>query len=98
VQQAGEPVLTWKGKGPAYQVWVRKKDDAEFIQLTDRPTEEPAFTLLGMPPGTYVFRIVTVDPYRTRWKGPVSADIELTLEGPPPGSTAPAAAPKPQTP
>lgn len=92
--QAGEPVLTWKGKGPAYQVWVRKKDDTEFFQLTDRPIEEPAFALLGLPPGTYVFRIVTVDPYRTRWKGPASPDIELTIDAPPP--TAPATpAPKP---
>ncbi len=83
VQQAGEPVLTWKGAGPAYQVWVRKADDAEFFQLTDRPIEEASYALLGLPSGAYVFRIVTVDPYRTRWKGPTSADIELTIEAPP---------------
>ena len=28
-----------------------------------------------------LFRIVTVDPYRPDWKGPVSKDLELTIVG-----------------
>lgn len=78
----GEPVLQWKGRGPGYHVHVRKSDEKEFSQLTDRPIEEPSFPLIGLPPGDYVFRIVTVDPYDPDWRGSTSPDLELRLEPP----------------
>ncbi len=78
----GEPVLQWKGRGPGYHVLARRSDEPEFSQLTDRPIEEPQFALIGLPPGEYVFRIVTVDPYDPDWKGSTSPDLELTLMAP----------------
>ena len=88
--EGGEPVLSWKGRGPAYTILMRREDEKAFSQLTDRPIEETSYALIGLPPGHYVFRILTVDPYRPAWKGPVSKDLELTIEGP---AGAPGAAP-----
>lgn len=79
--EGGEPVLTWKGRGPAYTVLMRRADETEFTQLTDRPIEDNSYPLIGMPPGRYVFRILTVNPFDPSWRGPASRDIELTIEG-----------------
>jgi len=78
-----DPVLSWKGRGPAYTILMKREGETEFTQLTDRPVEETTYALIGLPPGRYVFRIMTVDPYRPGWRGPVSRDLELTIEGSP---------------
>lgn len=81
--ESGEPVLSWKGRGPAYSVLMKREGEAAFTQLTDRPIEDTSYPLIGLPPGRYVFRILTVDPYNPGWKGPVSKDLELSIEGSP---------------
>lgn len=79
----GDPVLTWKGKGPAYEVFVKRQGEDTFLQLTDRPVEDSALPLVGLPAGRYRFKIVTVDPYRPDWKGAESPEIEADLVGAP---------------
>jgi len=78
----GEPVLRWTGHGPAYQVMVKGPGETAFHQLTDRPLASPELSLLGLPPGRYVFRIAAVDPYDAEWQGAMSPDVEVDLEGP----------------
>jgi hypothetical protein len=73
------PVLSWKGRGPAWHVFVRRPGDRQFVQLTDRPVEEPRLPLLGLPPGRYAFVIQAVNPWNPDWRGPVSPEIELDL-------------------
>ncbi len=79
----GDPVLTWKGKGPAYEVLVKRQGEDDFHQLTDRPIEDASLPLVGLPAGRYRFKIVTVDPYQPDWKGAESPEIEADLVGAP---------------
>jgi hypothetical protein len=79
--EGNEPVLSWRGHGPAYTILMRREGETAFSQLTDRPIEDTSYGLIGLPPGRYVFRILTVDPYNPAWKGPASKDLELTIEG-----------------
>lgn len=81
VREGGEAVLRWAGKGPAYQVMIRPADAERYLQLTDRPIETPEISLIGLPAGRYLVRIVTVDPYDADWRGAASPDIEIELEG-----------------
>jgi hypothetical protein len=77
----GEAVMTWKGRGPAYEVYYRHPSEDDWTKLTDQPVTEESYPLMGLAPGRYFFRIVTVNPLKPDWRGPVSRDIELTLTG-----------------
>lgn len=87
-REDGELVLKWKGRGPAYHVYAWKEGWEYFELLTDRPVETPYYPISDLAPGRYVFRVVSVDPQRIDWQGPVSPDITVTIE-PPPGADHP---------
>jgi len=78
-RKGDDPVLTWQGAGPAWHVFARRKDETEFRQLTDTPLLEPQFSLLGMPPGRYRFKIVNVDPNDPDYTGGESSELELNI-------------------
>ena len=77
----GEAVLTWQGRGPAYEVYYRRPDEGEWTKLTDQAVTETNYPLMGLAPGRYIFRIVTVNPLRPDWRGPVSREIDLEITG-----------------
>jgi hypothetical protein len=97
--ERGELSLKWKGDGPAYQIYIRRKDEEKFVQLTDRPLENTHFMLTGLAPGMYVLKVMTIDPYKPEWRGPASTDIEVEVEAAvdKPLTPAPAIAPAPET-
>jgi len=78
--ERGELSLKWKGDGPAYQIYMRRREEEKFVQLTDRPLENAHFMLTGLAPGMYVLKILTIDPYKPEWRGPASTDIEVEVE------------------
>jgi len=75
--------LVWaNGTGPAYDAFVSLPGRPEPVRLTATATAEPWCALGEFAPGTYAFRVVTVDPARPGWQGP-AADASLALEPPP---------------
>jgi len=77
-----EPVLTWEGKGQAWYVLMRRSDEDEWRQLTDRPLEENRYALIGIAPGKYRFRVVEVDPYDPGITHGSSSELELVIQPP----------------
>ena len=82
-RSGGEPVLTWKGKSPAFRILYRRSDWDEFRQLTDAPVEDTRYPLTGLEPGEYSFKIIEADPYDPDKEGAESGEIRLKLESGP---------------
>jgi len=82
-RSGGEPVLTWKGKAPAYRILYRRSDWDDFRQLTDAPVEDTRYPLTGLEPGDYRFKIIEADPFDADKAGAESEELRLNLESGP---------------
>ena len=52
----------WQGRGPAYDIYYRANEAEDWTRLNDQAVAGTSYPLMGLAPGRYLFRIVTVDP------------------------------------
>jgi outer membrane protein OmpA-like peptidoglycan-associated protein len=83
VREGMDARLVWtNGTGPAYIATVVVPGAPEPVRLTQTATAESSCAVPGLLPGEYGFKVVTVDPARPDWQGPI-AEARLTLAPPP---------------
>ena len=80
-REGGVTVLGWDGRAPAYIVFGKAAGEAHYSTMTEHPITKPSFALAGLPAGRYIFKVVPMDPAKSRWFDDEAQEVEVTLEG-----------------